>query len=102
LDSELARSQSQQNNIQNLPATSVSDDSSQLQADDVYAHQLSKAQLQSQESLLNLSNNLSNILFNFNPEQEQEVLQNLQRIQETQEKEKIASKQQSAADYKNQ
>tara|TARA_B110000285_G_C15000651_1_gene551248 strand:+ start:718 stop:867 length:150 start_codon:yes stop_codon:yes gene_type:complete len=49
-----------------------------------------------------LSNNLSNILFNFNPEQEQEVLQNLQRIQETQEKEKIASKQQSAADYKNQ
>lgn len=80
----------------------MSDDSSQLQADDIYAHQLSKAQLQSQESLLNLSNNLSNILFNFNPEQEQEVLQNLQRIQETQEKEKIISKQQSAADYKNQ
>jgi hypothetical protein len=102
LDSELARSQSQQNNIQNLAASSVSDDSSQLQADDIYAHQLSKAQLQSQESLLNLSNNLSNILFNFNPEQEQEVLQNLQRIQETQEKEKIVSKQQSAADYKNQ
>jgi hypothetical protein len=102
LDSELARSQSQQNNIQNLAASSVSDDSSQLQADDIYAHQLSKAQLQSQESLLNLSNNLSNILFNFNPEQEQEVLQNLQRIQETQEKEKMVSKQQSAADYKNQ